>query len=102
MPGTTPGAQTGAIDDNVLFVLKMADNAAQRGALAIWTIYDHPRDYPHGFVARKHEAIAGRNVTTDVMLIAELEELRRIFSDAGLVCVPRADIDDIKIVESWV
>jgi hypothetical protein len=60
------------------------------------------RDYPHGFVARKHEAIGGKSVVTDVMLIAELEELRRIFGDAGLVCVPRADIDDIKIVESWV
>jgi hypothetical protein len=102
MPDTLTEAQTAVLDDNVLFVLNTTDDSAQRGALAIWTIYDHPRDYPHGFVARKHEAIGGQSVTTDVMLIAELEELRRIFGDAGLVCVPRADNDDIKIVESWV
>jgi hypothetical protein len=39
---------------------------------------------------------------TECMLIAPLEALREIFAAAGLVCVPRSDNDDIKIVESWV
>jgi hypothetical protein len=88
-----------AEDDNVRFVLQMTDNATRQGALNLWTIYDRPKDYPHGIIARRHLMPGG---PTECMLIAPLEDLRAIFVAAGLVCVPRADNDDVKIVESWV
>jgi hypothetical protein len=99
MPGTTPEVQT-AVSEHVL---RIQDNAAQRGALNFWTIYDHPKDYPHGICARRRELPAGGEPTpTDHMLIGELEFLRDVFREAGLVCVCRGPNDDVKIVETWI
>jgi hypothetical protein len=39
-------------DDPSLHVLTAQSDAAKRGALAIWTVYDRPEDYPSGDLAR--------------------------------------------------
>jgi hypothetical protein len=98
MPDTLSAAQT-AVSEQVVNILRMQDNAAQQGKLTLWTIYDHPKDYPHGICARRHEAPGG---PTEHMLIGELEQLRDAFRAAGLVCVCRSPNDDVKIVETWI
>jgi hypothetical protein len=97
MPDTQREART--VDSVAVIEITQAQTeAAQRGALTLWTIYDKPTDYPHGVIARRHEVPGG---PTNHMIIADLEFLRRVFHIAGLVCVARADEDDVKIVESW-
>jgi hypothetical protein len=67
--------------------------------LPIWTIYDHPTDFPDSFVARKF--VFGR--PTDAILTAPtLDELRRKLADIGLVALTRSPGDDPKIVETWI
>jgi hypothetical protein len=66
--------------------------------LSLWTIYDHPTDYPDNFVAREFLL----DKPTDNVLIANsLEQLREAFRRAGLCCITRHPSDDAKIVETW-
>src|SRR5215207_1400723 len=61
----------------------------ERGMM--WTIYDHPSDYPDAFVARKW--LIGRGpqpVPAEVtMTAATLDELRRRMVMLGLACISR-------------
>jgi hypothetical protein len=68
--------------------------------MSIWTIYDHPSDYPDGFIARRHEV--ARGPTDDMVKADSLEALRQHFVNEGLVCIARDPNDDARIVESWV
>ena len=72
-------------------------------ALAIWTVYDHPLDYPNDFVARRFEIGAGGHRPTASIIVApDLETLRRIFlTEMHLTCLARHPADDPKIVECW-
>jgi hypothetical protein len=71
------------------------------GRMVMWTIYDHPRDYPDAFVARKWLIGGGPEPgpTDEVMTAATLDELRRLMF--GLACIPRWPEDDPCIVEVW-
>lgn len=63
-----------------------------------WVIYDHPKDYPDHFVARRfmHD-----RPTPDIRLSESLEELRLWMRKRRLMCFHRAIEDDPKIVETW-
>ena len=64
-------------DDPVLHVLTAQSDAAKRGALAVWTVYDRPDDYPYGFIARMVEVASGGTTTpTSMVLTGELAGLR--------------------------
>jgi hypothetical protein len=80
-------------------VRRLQFSASQQRALDFWTIYDRPKDYPHGVIARRHLLPGG---PTEEMLVAPLEDLRAIFRAAGLTMAPRAPKDDVKIVETWI
>jgi hypothetical protein len=66
--------------------------------LALWVIYDHPRDFPNCIVARKW--VLDRP-TLEHMEFATLEDARNHFRRWGLVCLTRNPEDDAKIVETW-
>jgi len=85
-------------------VIEAQAEAARRGALTLWTIYDHPRDYPEGFVARMHEIMPGTASypTAKTIEADSIATIRRIFLDAGLLRLDRHGRDDKTIVESWV
>jgi hypothetical protein len=86
----------------VQLVFDRQRDATQRGALNIWTVYDHPRDIPDKFVARRFETGKHGSIATDDVLVAvDLEELREVFERVGLYRMNRKDGDDAKIVESW-
>lgn len=65
---------------------------------SLWTVYDHPRDYPNQFVARRFDV---DQPTSDVFVADDLETLREILAAEGLTRLARDPDDDAKIVEVW-
>ncbi len=79
----------------------MMTDAPNEG-LSMWTVYDHPTDFPHCFVARRFVSDrAGPRPTTDVLTAPELVFLRKYFLWQGLTVLCRDPNDDPKIVEVW-
>jgi hypothetical protein len=69
--------------------------------LKIWTVYDHPKDYPDHFVARLYYIRHGKPVVSKVIITHEyLEHLRQLLPH-GLTCLTRDIADDPCIIESW-
>lgn len=69
----------------------------------MWTIYDHPRDFPDRFVARKWLAESWGPVATDeVMTSTKLETLRQAFASRGLTPLAASPGEDPCIVETWI
>lgn len=70
--------------------------------LDIWTVYDHPADFPDGFVARLWAIGPGGEplATRHIVLGATLEAVRALLP-RGLDCLPRQPGDDPCIVECW-
>jgi hypothetical protein len=84
--------------DPVHEVLKANADSTKRGKLSMWTIYDRPRDYPEGFIARRFEF----DTPTGDTLKGELDEIRKVLWQAGLLKLTRNDQDEPQIVETWV
>lgn len=86
--------QTSAVN----MVLQKQHDAMKRGQLAMWTIYDSPRDWPNGHIARQFEY----DKPTEATLTGDLPALREVFARAGLVCLTRNPQDQPQIVETWI
>jgi hypothetical protein len=74
------------------------------GILVMWTVYDHPSDFPDAFVARRFEVAAGGFVTTETFITSpDIETLRNSLQGEFLCTdrLPRHPNDDPKIVEVW-
>lgn len=70
--------------------------------MTIWTIYDHPTDYPDDFVARRWEVTGEGTAPTDELLTCNrLDAIQTILRGFGFVRLPRAEHDDPKILETW-
>ncbi len=67
--------------------------------ISMWTIFDHPLEYPGYFVARYF--IMDRP-TTSLILSESLDPLRDTLAAAGFVMLARSPEDDPKIVEVWI
>jgi hypothetical protein len=71
--------------------------------LATWVIYDHPTDYPDGFVLRPQYAMADGTVETSALAwYAPRAEVLRSILPPGVVCLGRSPGDDPKILEVWI
>lgn len=69
--------------------------------LVIWAIYDHPKDYPDHYIARKWLVTKEGSKPTEVILAdVNLESLRKCLP-AGLYCLPRQENDDPVLIETW-
>lgn len=76
---------------------------SKKRSLEWWVVYDHPKDYPDGYVARKWIANAEDAGPTDVAMWSNnLEEVRDFLENLGLVKLARDPSDDPVIVESWI
>ena len=89
------------IEDAVDILLTAQAEAARRGVLTMWTIYDKPADHPDGFIARRFDVARGRSGPTEYALTGTLAGLRSLFLQAGLTVIPRHEKDDKPIVETW-
>ena len=89
-------------DETEIRIIEAQYSAMKRGGLAMWTIYDHPSDFPHSYVARRFEVRHGDAVPTrDIVQSDSLQAIRRSFRICGLHCLTRNEEDDPKIVETW-
>jgi hypothetical protein len=79
-------------------IMELHFEASRRGMLSMWTIYDHPSDYPDVFIARRFEY---DQPTSDLVITKDLASIRHAFRRAGLTCFMRADEDDPCIMETW-
>lgn len=72
-------------------------------ALAMWTVYDHPSDYPDKYVARLFlVGRGGTEATASIIIAPSLEVLRKtLLVDMGLHRLDRSPGDDANIVETW-
>jgi hypothetical protein len=69
--------------------------------LKLWTVYEHPRDYPTKYVARCTEIGDGQPWVHEEALVADtLDELRAQLPP-GLHRLPRDEADAPVIVEVW-
>jgi hypothetical protein len=69
--------------------------------LLVWTIYDHPKDFPNSYVVRPFSSRQGAAPLTVHFEHAQLEHVRGALEHLGLICMPRAESDDPTIVETW-
>jgi hypothetical protein len=69
----------------------------------LWTVYDHPTDYPNSFVARRGIVSEGGEFkqTDDVIVSNSLDEIRTQLRGRGLAYLPRNPKDEPQIVEVW-
>ena len=71
--------------------------------LSVWTIFDRPLDYPHGFIARKFNVKKGAvSPTKEIILGNDLEVIRNKLASQGLVAIPRSPEDNQSVVETWI
>jgi len=77
----------------------MADDGS---ALAMWTVYDHPRDFPDEFVARRFDVDGkGARPTDEILTSSSLDLLRAELASRGLTVINRLPKDEPQIVEVW-
>lgn len=70
--------------------------------LSIWTVFDHPKDFPDCFVARR--SIVGKDgviLLDEFLRASDLAELRAALMVGGLTCLTRDPSDDPAIIEVW-
>jgi hypothetical protein len=72
-------------------------------SLAMWTVYDNPRDYPGKYVARRFDVDAsGPKPSASIIVMDDLEKLRDVLQfEMGLVKLMRSPGDEPQIVETW-
>ena len=75
--------------DEIYQIIIVQAEAAKRGVLTIWTVYERPRDYPTGWIARMHE-VGGAVVkpTGYVIKAVELEPIREKLARPGSSAFP--------------
>lgn len=76
------------------------EEVATMDDLVQFTIYDHPRDYPTGYVVRRW-IIRPRNAVADAATFHRTLDRAREAIPPGLVRIMRAPDDDPCIVETW-
>jgi hypothetical protein len=71
--------------------------------IQIWSVYDHPKDEPLVWLARRWDIDSnGARPTMYTVTATTLEGLRELLSGMGLVGpFQRSEKDDPVIVESW-
>lgn len=70
-----------------------------RQAFEVWTVYDHPTDFPANFIARLY---VGVDPTDQIIVTETLDALRMRLAEKGLTPVNRHPDDDANIVECWI
>ena len=66
----------------------------------MWVVTDHPKDFPHWYVARKW--IIGEGPTSECMMSEDLDEVQDFLADLGLVKLLPDPLDDPVIVAVWI
>lgn len=92
-----------SIEIDTRYAEQLKRSALSLGQLLIWTIYDHPADFPEFFVARPHVIRPKSAGPLPMHLVAQdLDTLRAMLPD-GLVRLARNPAHDHpNVIEVWV
>lgn len=91
------------------FIRRFARGARRRFPAGVevvltqYVIYDHPADYPTGYVVRAWHIVSGRSepvADAQAWYVPDVETARAIVPE-GLVNIGRYSNDDDKILEVW-
>lgn len=82
--------------------VEVGHDLADRERIPMWVIYDHPADWPEGYIGRLHYSLPEPTPTLLYATADDPEELREAFRGAGYTKVDRSPGDDPPIMESWV
>lgn len=76
--------------------------AERAGRLPIWSIYDHPADYPQHYAARLFLTLPGQEPepTEYVLLHKDLDGLRDMIPPTCIKLLRNAE-DEPHIIETW-
>jgi hypothetical protein len=89
-------------ETTIRHILERQASSLKHGNLTVWTIYAHPADFPHSYVARRFEVGKGAEpIATADIIQGELHAIRASFEVAGLYCIRRNHTDEPQIVETW-
>jgi hypothetical protein len=69
--------------------------------LWVWTVHEHPEDFPMRWLARRWAAGHAIRDTSGVLMAGDLTVLRAMLAELGLTKLPRLPTDDPMIVETW-
>lgn len=72
-----------------------------RASLPMFTIYDHPTDYPNAYVARLWLTLPEPRPTQITLHHPDLAALQQAMTELGLSKLDRMPLDDPKILETW-
>lgn len=72
--------------------------------LAVWVVYDHPRDHPDFYVVRRQWATPEGTVRHDSFCVGfrDLSTARAWLAQQGLTRLDRMPADDPVILETWI
>ena len=71
--------------------------------LTMWTVYDHPEDFPDAFIAREWLVTSSGAVASGTVIKSRsLARIRHELASYGLTCLTRSPEDDPVIVETWI
>lgn len=76
----------------------VTDDTEMQNGLLIWTVYDHPRDWPDWYVAR---LFVNDRMRGNMLLNRDLQQLRDELAMRGLTPLNRSPTDDPVILETW-
>lgn len=66
----------------------------------MWTVYDHPKDYPHHFVVRRWYGVTREDLAALCNTLVEARE--HIAVQGGCMNFGREKWDDPVIIETWI
>lgn len=71
-------------------------------SISFWVVYDHPKDEPDTYIARRWTITNGvLCFTRDTITCQTVTAIRDWMRNAGLVHFNRSPADDPAILESW-
>lgn len=72
--------------------------------MSMWTVYDHPTDFPNVFVARRIEIVVGQlepEATGDIYIAHDIAQMNQHFERLGLSFLSRQEADEPQIMGVW-
>lgn len=92
---------TEAVEGSLNIPNMIAYLATLNHRLPMFTITDHPTDWPDFYVARLFLTLPDVVDLPVVIMDPDLENLRETMEALGLTCLPRSPGDNPIILESW-
>lgn len=82
----------------------MANKDPKGVFMTMWTVYDHPTDFPNDYVAREH-ILRNDNThgpTDNFIQSTDLEVIREQLLNMGKTPIARSPGDEPQIIETWI